>query len=156
MTETATTYHGIVKAECLSCHKVTTDAMSLEAMNDLDPMCDVCGARHVRWTLADGTVSDTQEDEDGNGHTHTEVSPADPQAPTITLGRFREMTKDLDGDLPLTVYIPSTGWWVNLQLDAEIPLMQLRAQKRRALDEPDDAEPSLVLNAVENFDTRQW
>lgn len=51
----------IVKAECLRCGKVTTDAWMLEAMNDLDPTCPTCGVHHVRWTLSDGSTAVTAE-----------------------------------------------------------------------------------------------
>jgi DNA-directed RNA polymerase subunit RPC12/RpoP len=61
--EPAATYHGIVKALCLNCGKVTTNVTSLEIMNDLDPTCQ-CGVHDTLWTLKDGTRSITQDLDD--------------------------------------------------------------------------------------------
>ena len=62
------TYHGITKATCLSCNKITTDVSTLEIMNDLDNLCD-CGDRFTEWQTNDGTVI-TCEIKDHKGNTH--------------------------------------------------------------------------------------
>lgn len=61
--EPAATYHGITRALCLNCGKLTTEVTSLELMNDLDPTCE-CGVHDVMWTLKDGRRSITQDLDD--------------------------------------------------------------------------------------------
>lgn len=60
------TYHGIVKAVCLSCGEVTTDVTALEIMNDAPPGPDClrCGVHDILWTLEDGRRSITQDLDD--------------------------------------------------------------------------------------------
>jgi hypothetical protein len=74
----AATYHGIASATCLGCGTTARDRWTLEVLNDLDAAClkgcetdDGEPLRHVRWTLTDGTVTDTYEDEDGDVHRTT-------------------------------------------------------------------------------------
>lgn len=47
--EPLTTYHGISKAICLNCGKVTQDITALEILNDLDPFCTACNMHAVAW-----------------------------------------------------------------------------------------------------------
>lgn len=63
--EPQATYHGITKAVCLNCGKVTTSVTDLEVMNDLDPTCE-CGVHDTLWSLQDGTRSITTGDGDSN------------------------------------------------------------------------------------------
>ena len=62
------TYHGIIKATCLSCGKWTTDEYDLTVMNDLDNLCG-CGSRFTKWETKNGTVI-TAEIEDYKGESH--------------------------------------------------------------------------------------
>jgi hypothetical protein len=63
------TYHGITKATCLSCNKITTDISELELMNDLDNLCS-CGDRFTQWEDKDGGIIITCEIEDFKGNRH--------------------------------------------------------------------------------------
>lgn len=63
------TYHGITKATCLSCDKITTDISELELMNDLDDLCD-CGDRFTQWEDKDGKIVITCEVKDKKGNTY--------------------------------------------------------------------------------------
>jgi hypothetical protein len=54
------TYHGITKAICLNCGKVTTDETQLEILNDLDPTCTDCSFHSVAWHSANGIVVTSQ------------------------------------------------------------------------------------------------
>jgi len=63
------TYHGIIKATCLSCDKITTDIDALEIMNDLDCLCD-CGDRFTKWENKNGKIVITCEIEDKKGNTY--------------------------------------------------------------------------------------
>lgn len=62
------TYHGITKATCLSCGKITTDVITLELMNDLDYLCE-CGQRFAKWESNNGN-SITIEIQDYKGNSH--------------------------------------------------------------------------------------
>lgn len=62
------TYHGITKAICLSCDKITTEISELEIMNDLDNLCD-CGDRFTEWETKEGNFI-TCEVEDFRGNRH--------------------------------------------------------------------------------------
>lgn len=55
------TYHGITKAICLVCDKVTTDTSTLETLNDLDPQCPECEFNLVAWFNEDGRITVTGE-----------------------------------------------------------------------------------------------
>jgi hypothetical protein len=55
------TYHGITKAICLNCGKVTTDETQLEILNDLDPTCAVCDVHAVAWHTSKGVVVTAQK-----------------------------------------------------------------------------------------------
>jgi DNA-directed RNA polymerase subunit RPC12/RpoP len=43
------TYHGITKAICLNCGKVTQDITALEILNDSDANCTACNMHAVAW-----------------------------------------------------------------------------------------------------------
>lgn len=58
------TYHGIIKAICLVCDKVTTDTSALEVLNDLDPQCPECEFHLVAWFNEDGRIVVTGEIQD--------------------------------------------------------------------------------------------
>ena len=61
------TYHGITKAICLNCGKVTQDDSDLEILNDLDAICGGCNVHAVAWHTAEGitvTASNDLNDED--------------------------------------------------------------------------------------------
>jgi DNA-directed RNA polymerase subunit RPC12/RpoP len=62
------TYHGITKAICLNCGKITLDDLALEILNDLDPVCRDCNFHAVAWHLKDGIVITAQKtiDEDSD------------------------------------------------------------------------------------------
>jgi hypothetical protein len=55
------TYHGITKAICLDCGKITTDDLSLEVLNDLDAICQECGTHAVAWHTTEGIVVTTDD-----------------------------------------------------------------------------------------------
>lgn len=55
------TYHGITKAICLNCGKLTTDETQLEILNDLDPTCAVCDVHAVAWHTSKGVVVTAQK-----------------------------------------------------------------------------------------------
>lgn len=55
------TYHGITKAICLNCGKVTTDETQLEILNDLDPTCRTCDTHAVAWHSEAGIVVTAQK-----------------------------------------------------------------------------------------------
>ena len=60
------TYHGITKAICINCGKVTIDETQLEILNDLDPTCAVCDVHAVAWHTAKGvdvTAQKTTEED---------------------------------------------------------------------------------------------
>jgi hypothetical protein len=54
------TYHGITKAICLNCGKITTDISTLEMLNDLDPRCLSCETHAVAWHTKEGIVITTE------------------------------------------------------------------------------------------------
>ena len=58
------TYHGITKAICLNCGKITTDDHALEIMNDLDPTCDTCNLHLVAWHMQGEIVVTAQANDD--------------------------------------------------------------------------------------------
>jgi hypothetical protein len=58
------TYHGITKAICINCGKVTTDETQLEILNDLDPTCTSCDVHAVAWHTLQGLVITTQKTTD--------------------------------------------------------------------------------------------
>jgi hypothetical protein len=62
------TYHGITKAICLNCGKMTTDDSALEILNDLDPTCAVCGLHLVAWHSQGEIIVTMQENEDSDTH----------------------------------------------------------------------------------------
>jgi len=55
-----TTYHGITKAICLNCGKITNEDSALEILNDLDPRCLECEIHAVAWHTAQGIVVTTE------------------------------------------------------------------------------------------------
>jgi len=55
------TYHGITKAICINCGKVTTDETQLEILNDLDPTCPACDVHAVAWHTSKGVVVTAQK-----------------------------------------------------------------------------------------------
>jgi hypothetical protein len=57
------TYHGIIEVRCLSCDRSTREVWEMEALNDLDALCE-CGARFRLWVNEDGTRSVTLEGDD--------------------------------------------------------------------------------------------
>jgi hypothetical protein len=69
--ETAT-YHGITKAECLTCGYVTTSVTTMEMWNDYGVTC-IEGDHEAgvsRWTLQDGTVRVVVQDAEGDLETY--------------------------------------------------------------------------------------
>jgi hypothetical protein len=58
------TYHGIEKAICLNCGKITLDELQLEILNDLDPTCNTCNTHAVAWHSASGVVVTAQKNID--------------------------------------------------------------------------------------------
>jgi hypothetical protein len=151
-----TTYHGIDKAVCLNCGKVTTSDSDLEIMNDLDPTCE-CGVHDTLWVLADGTRRITSDPEDEGTTWFTVVQ--DPSygvykaavgavdnGPTMTLGQFRKITSDVPDNVYVTAYSPDTGWYHNLDVTSEA-VDAMRAE---------DGQPSLILDIKGEVDTRQW
>jgi hypothetical protein len=58
--EIMATYHGIVEVRCLSCDRSTREVWEMEALNDLDALCE-CGARFRLWVNEDGTRCVTLE-----------------------------------------------------------------------------------------------
>jgi hypothetical protein len=62
--EPLTTYHGISKAICLNCGKVTQDITALEILNDLDPFCTACNMHAVAWHTQGEIVVTAQADPD--------------------------------------------------------------------------------------------
>lgn len=50
---------NIIEVRCLSCDKVTRDEVEISTLNDLDPICDYCGARFRLWIRDNGTRSIT-------------------------------------------------------------------------------------------------
>lgn len=58
------TYHGIMKAICLNCGKITNEERELEILNDLDPACPACGVHSVAWHTAEGITITAQTNED--------------------------------------------------------------------------------------------
>lgn len=60
------TYHGIVRAECLTCGLITTSRLLMEQWNDLGQHDGICVEQFVHWTMLDGSVSITEKDRDGN------------------------------------------------------------------------------------------
>jgi hypothetical protein len=55
------TYHGITKAICINCGKITIDDLELEILNDLDPTCRTCETHAVAWHSKDGIVITAQK-----------------------------------------------------------------------------------------------
>jgi hypothetical protein len=55
------TYHGIEKAICINCGKITIDETQLEILNDLDPNCISCNTHAVAWHSASGIVITAQK-----------------------------------------------------------------------------------------------
>lgn len=80
-------------------------------------------------------------------------NPGQPHSPLwMTLGELRDRTKHLPDTLPLTVYTGGveelrSAEWCNLTLD-ESALEQVARDG--------DEAPSLLLDAKDDFDTRQW
>jgi hypothetical protein len=64
---------------------------------------------------------------------------------TISLGEIRELTKDLPDETLVTAYDPQRGWYVNLDLTQEAKDFFLK-----------DENPSLVMDVLDDVDTRQW
>jgi hypothetical protein len=65
------TYHGITKAICLNCGKVTQDNSALEILNDLEPACLTCGLHMVAWHTRAGIIVTTQKDHFAETESHT-------------------------------------------------------------------------------------
>lgn len=101
------TYHGITKAICLNCGKVTTDETQLEILNDLDPTCTSCDVHAVAWHSAKGVVvtaqKTTEEDAETERFAILENVKKDQIRFTYDLSvRFitdRELTEDEKGTL---------------------------------------------------------
>lgn len=101
------TYHGITKAICLNCGKVTTDETQLEILNDLDPTCTSCDVHAVAWHSAKGVVvtaqKTTEEDAETERFAILETVKKDQIRFTYDLSvRFitdRELTEDEKGTL---------------------------------------------------------
>jgi hypothetical protein len=62
--KTVATYHGITKAICLNCGKVTQDITALEILNDLDPICTGCNMHAVAWHTQGEIIVTAQLDPD--------------------------------------------------------------------------------------------
>jgi DNA-directed RNA polymerase subunit RPC12/RpoP len=63
------TYHGITKATCMGCGKITTDISELELMNDLDNRCDDCEQRFTKWESTSGnSITCQMTDYKGNDY----------------------------------------------------------------------------------------
>lgn len=60
----------LIRATCLSCHKVTTEPRAIEIMNDYDPVCTFCNINAVRWDRANGSAVITGENEEGEEYRH--------------------------------------------------------------------------------------
>jgi predicted nucleic acid-binding Zn-ribbon protein len=55
------TYHGIIKAICVNCGKITTDESALEILNDSDATCGECGIHAVAWHTEEEVIITTDE-----------------------------------------------------------------------------------------------
>lgn len=71
----------------------------------------------------------------------------------LTLGEFRDRTSHLPDNMPITADTQNETWegkdvdsWINLRL-VDVP---------ETWDPEDSAQPSLILDARDDFDTRQW
>lgn len=53
------TYHGLIKAICLNCGKITQDDTALEILNDLDATCHGCNVHAIAWHNAQGEITVT-------------------------------------------------------------------------------------------------
>jgi hypothetical protein len=53
------TYHGLIKAICLNCGKITQDDNALEILNDLDATCTDCNIHAIAWHNAQGEITIT-------------------------------------------------------------------------------------------------
>jgi hypothetical protein len=65
------TYHGITKAICLNCGKITQDTTALEILNDLDPICTGCSVHAIAWHTAQDITVTAQADPDQDTTRHT-------------------------------------------------------------------------------------
>jgi NAD-dependent SIR2 family protein deacetylase len=50
------TYHGLMKAECVSCNWNTRDAFTIETLNDLESMCPKCSGLTIVYTDINGST----------------------------------------------------------------------------------------------------
>lgn len=51
-----TTYHGLVKVTCLCCNWESTDAPTIETLNDMGDGCPECEEQFFRWLNEDGSI----------------------------------------------------------------------------------------------------
>jgi hypothetical protein len=71
------TYHGITKAICLNCGKVTQDDNALEILNDIDANCAACNMHAVAWHTQGEIIVTAQLDNDADTKRYTIVSQAE-------------------------------------------------------------------------------
>ena len=58
------TYHGISKAICLNCGKITLDVNALEILNDSDAVCTTCNIHAIAWHNTQGEIIVTAQLDD--------------------------------------------------------------------------------------------
>jgi DNA-directed RNA polymerase subunit RPC12/RpoP len=58
------TYHGITKAICLNCGKITQDDTALEILNDSDATCTACNMHAVAWHTQGEIIVTAQVDDE--------------------------------------------------------------------------------------------
>jgi hypothetical protein len=69
--KTVATYHGITKAICLNCGKVTQDITALEILNDIDANCAACNMHLVAWHTQGEIIVTTQLNDDSDTNRYT-------------------------------------------------------------------------------------
>lgn len=65
------TYHGITKAICLNCGKVTQEDTALEILNDIDANCAACNMHLVAWHTQGEIIVTTQLNDDSDTNRYT-------------------------------------------------------------------------------------
>ena len=106
----------------------------------------VCVGCHqvIFWSgTAWGTKADDEGRLDGACGGDNPVDGWKHQPKWLTLAEFRHLTKDLPDSAPLTLYVNDD--WQNLRLLPEDVEYYL-----------DESNSSVLLTAVDDFDTRQW
>jgi DNA-directed RNA polymerase subunit RPC12/RpoP len=58
------TYHGITKAICLNCGKITQDDNALEILNDSDAVCTACNIHAIAWHTQGEIIVTAQVDDE--------------------------------------------------------------------------------------------